>query len=483
MKLFGAIDVGASSGRVIAGYFEGETLRLNEVHRFSNGPVTVNGRVHWDFHALFENIRTGLSKLSDESENTGVKITSIGIDTWAVDYGLLKDGQLIAQPYCYRDENNQLGVEQVHKMLSFQSIYEIAGIQFLPFNTIYQLAKQKTMGDKSLADADKAMLIPDLIGFLLTGEMATEVTNASTTSLMDARSGKFSKEVFDSIGINPDLFPPLMQPGDVLGQIKDGFGSAITGVNLVLVGSHDTASAVVGVPASESNFVFISSGTWSLLGAEINKPVITDQARASNFTNELGVGNRIRFLKNLSGLWLLNESMRHWEENQQSQSLPEILKQASNIEPLAFIDVTDSEFIAPGDMPQRISNHCETLHGVRPESPAEVVSVIMHSLAKSYAEGIRDLQEIVGLEVNKIFVTGGGSQNQLLCQLTADYCNLPVTAGPVEATAMGNLAAQMMASENTLETLEDVRRIIMASTEVTNYEPSLQSIPNKERAK
>lgn len=474
MKLFGAIDVGASSGRVIAGYFEGETLRLNEVHRFSNGPVTVNGRVHWDFHALFENIRTGLSKLSDESENTGVKITSIGIDTWAVDYGLLKDGQLIAQPYCYRDENNQLGVEQVHKMLSFQSIYEIAGIQFLPFNTIYQLAKQKTMGDKSLADADKAMLIPDLIGFLLTGEMATEVTNASTTSLMDARSGKFSKEVFDSIGINPDLFPPLMHPGDVLGQIKDGFGSAITGVNLVLVGSHDTASAVVGVPASESNFVFISSGTWSLLGAEINKPVITDQARASNFTNELGVGNRIRFLKNLSGLWLLNESMRHWEENQQSQSLPEILKQASSIEPVAFIDVTDSEFIAPGDMPQRISNHCEALHGVRPESPAEVVSVIMHSLAKSYAEGMRDLQEIVGLEVNKIFVTGGGSQNQLICQLTADYCKLPVTAGPVEATAMGNLAVQMMASENAIETLEDVRRIIMANTEVTNYEPSFQ---------
>ena len=483
MKLFGAIDVGASSGRVIAGYFDGETLKLNEVHRFQNGPVTANGRVHWDFDALFENIKTGLSKLSDESEKTGIKITSVGIDTWAVDYGLLKDGNLIAQPYCYRDEQNQLGVEQVDKALSFESIYEIAGIQFLPFNTVYQLSKQKTMGDKSLAEAEKAMLLPDLIGFLLTGQMATEVTNASTTSLMEARSRKFSQEIFDSIGISSDLFPPLMNPGDVLGQIKDGFGSALTGVDLVLVGSHDTASAVVGVPASEPGFVFISSGTWSLLGAEISEPVITDEARAANFTNELGVGNRIRFLKNLSGLWLLNESMRHWEQNQQAQSLLDILQQAAAIGPVAFIDVTDSEFIAPGNMPNRISNHCEAVHGVRPESPAEIVSVIMHSLAKSYADGIKDLREIVDLEIDKIFVTGGGSQNQLLCQLTADYCNLPLTSGPVEATAMGNIGVQMMASEKKLENPEDVRRIIRASTEVTNYEPRLQSIQNKERAK
>ena len=471
IRLLGAVDIGASSGRVIAGLFENGNLTHHEVHRFENGPVEKPEGLFWNFDQLFSEVVIGLEKLAEFASESGTQIESIGIDTWAVDYGVIRDGKLLRSPHCYRDPQNANGVEAVDSIISRERLYDLNGLQFLPFNTLYQLFKNEQTEQFRLDPKDQLLLIPDLIGYLLTGELATERTNASSTGLLNPRNQEFSDELFETLGLRKDLFPKLRSAGSILGTIKAEVSDALAGVEVVLVGSHDTASSVVGVPAMEPDFAFISSGTWSLLGAEIAKPIVSDLSRAQNFTNELGVDNRIRFLKNLSGLWLLSESLRHWSNHGEEVSLQSILDEAAEFSPTVLFDVTDASLIEPGDMPSRIHKLLkdEGLDGSL--TKAELVSTILHSLAKSYAKAFETLKELTGTEYQTIFVTGGGSQNRLLSQLTADYCGVDVVTGPVEATAIGNLLVQIRSATDHFDSLEDLRSIVRSSFETDKYQP------------
>lgn len=473
-KVFGAIDIGASSGRVIAGTFVAGKISLHEVHRFPNGAVESEGILVWDFTKLMDEVRVGITKLSEHASGFGGSVVSLGIDTWAVDYGLVRDGQLLAQPNCYRDPLNQIGADDVHSRISFAEMYEIAGLQFLPFNSIYQLARQSKFNPEQLESATDIMLIPDLIGFLLTGKKATEKTNASTTGMLDATTRSWSQEIIEKAGLTraSSKFPELKSAGETLGKVLPEFGDGLENTNVVLVGSHDTASAVVGVPANSDEFAFISSGTWSLLGSEIPAPILSEASRRANFTNELGVQNRVRYLKNLSGLWLLAECLREWKLETDLNALGNLLMEAASFDPDSLLDLSDVNLISPGNMPYKINRQLERAGKKPVEKKHEFVALILHSLAKSYADNLGSLEVLTGKIFEAIHVVGGGSQNALLSQLTANYSQKPVLAGPVEATAIGNLVVQMQAAGLVPMELSKARAVIANSTfQLTTYEP------------
>lgn len=470
--LFGAIDVGASSGRVIAGEFTGKELVLTEVYRFPNFSAEIDGRLVWDFENLLAEIRSGLQKLREKAQTLNLEIRSVGIDTWAVDYGLLANGKLLMQPNCYRDPLNLVGVDWVHSRVPFEELYRISGLQFLPFNSLYQLARQRTLDSKTLNQAEHIVMLPDLIGYFLTGKLKTERTNASSTGLLNAVTRDWDRDLAVKLEIDVDKFPELADAGDQLGQLKEDFGPGLAGVNVVLVGSHDTASAVVGVPSREPGFAFLSSGTWSLLGAEISEPVLSQSSMSANFTNELGVDGRVRFLKNLSGLWLLSEVIRDYELNGQNVDLAVLLDQVRHISPPQRIVVEDPDFVAPNQMVKKINNQLLNSGQQKAESIEELTAIILHSLAKSYAVGFAKLSDLTQRHFSEIHVIGGGVQNQLLCQLTANATKSRVYAGPVEATAIGNLMVQVRAAGLVGPELEDIRRVILDSGfEITEYLP------------
>lgn len=472
--LFGAIDIGASSGRVLAGSVDNGVIQLHEVHRFPNGPIEENGNLVWDFSALLSEVKAGLASLARYATEQGAKVVSIGIDTWAVDYGLLKNGELLANPNSHRDPKNQIGVEKTHSLIDFSELYKVSGLQFLPFNSIYQLARQQELNPELLEQATDILLIPDLIGFFLTGQKASEKTNASSTGLFDATTKKWSNEIAQAAGLAGILekFAPLKSSGEVLGALTVDLGHALDGCNVVLVGSHDTASAVVGVPAGvEGNFAFISSGTWSLLGSEIEAPILSDASRKANFTNELGVSDRIRYLKNLSGLWLLAECLRDWSLDSDPEALLELLELAKEHSPEHLLDLSDESLIAPGDMVAKISHQLDLRGHPVPESRSGFVALILHSLAATYAENLASLEELTQKRFECIHVVGGGSQNTLLSQLTANYSGKRVLCGPVEATAIGNLVIQMQAAGVVPAGLEQARKVIADSFQLKTYEP------------
>jgi rhamnulokinase len=463
MALFGAIDLGASSGRVIAGVLKDGRLSISEVHRFENRVIQERDRLTWDFDHLMTQIRRGIRELGARAERLGIDVTSVGVDTWAVDYGLIRSGELLSNPNCYRDPLNQFGVERVHDLVDFKSLYGVSGIQFLPFNSIYQLVRQQNLENEISRVSEHVLLVPDLIGYQLTGNMATERTNASSTGLLDAQSRNWSHGLAMKVGLDISKFPQLRDAGDVLGPLRPGFGRRLAGTNVVLVGSHDTASAVVAVPAEDQDFAYLSSGTWSLLGTELDAPVLSDEARAANFTNELGVDGKVRFLKNLSGLWLLSESVRTWQSSGLKINLRDLISEAAQYTPNVEIDVTDPNLLAPGDMPSRIARQLSLAGQQAPTNPAEMAAVILHSLAKSYARSLVKLRDLTGKSLPKLHIIGGGVQNQLLCQLTADYCNVEVQAGPVEATAIGNILVQARAAGRTGPSLSDIRSVVRQS--------------------
>ena len=437
-EILGAIDLGASSGRVIVGVLSDTGLELHEVARFPNGPVAKGDQLFWDFDALFTAIKAGIEKLGDFAAERGKKVKSIGIDTWAVDYGLVDaNGNLVATPRHYRDERNLLGSSVVHETISQQDLYKQNGLQFQPFNTLYQLTAEQLQNPDLLERAENVLLIPDLIAFLLTGVRRAEVTNASTTGLLDVNTHEWNVELCKKLDIDTSLLPKLIQPGEVYGQLVGFSQDSLRDTNVVAVASHDTASAVLAVPHLNETGVYLSSGTWSLIGAELDQPVLTDASAQANFTNELGVNNTIRFLKNLSGLWLLQESLRTWGLN-----VTEVLEGAKYEHTDARIDVNDPEFASPGDMPSRIQVHVTRRGQQAPQTPAQISRCILESLADAYAAAIQELQDITGANITQLNIVGGGSQNDLLNQLAADRCGVPVMAGPVEATAIGNLLAQ-----------------------------------------
>jgi rhamnulokinase len=476
-----AIDIGASSGRVIAGVVDDGVVALHTVHRFPNAAVRVDGRLRWDLSGLFAEVLTGLTRLGERFGD----VTSIGVDTWAVDYGLLDDdGRLIAEPTAYRDDRTSAAVlAGVHERVSAADLYAVNGLQSLPFTTVYQLAAEQQ--DALWPRVGHAVLLPDLIGYWLTGELRTEVTNASTTGLLDARTRTFSEALLTRLDLPTDLFPPLVQPGERVGALLPEVARS-TGlspeVTVVAVGSHDTASAVVGVPATEPRWAYVSSGTWSLVGLELDAPVLTHQSRAANFTNEGGVDGRTRFLRNVGGLWLLSESLRDWAERGEPAELGPLLEQAAALPgggPL--IDVDDDTFIAPGDMPQRIRQACTNTGQTAPGTPAELVRCVLESLAAAYARTLDQAERLTGRTVEVVHVVGGGSQNALLCQLAADAAGRTVLAGPVEATALGNVMVQARTAGSLTGTLEELRARTVERLDLRRYEP--KTARTEERAR
>lgn len=473
-KLFGAIDLGASSGRVMAGWVGDGQITLTEVHRFANQVLEKGNRLYWDFEALTREIQMGLTRLGEYGSALGLPVTSIGVDTWAVDYGLIDSaGKLLDQPRNYRDPRNQMGVDQVNTLISPERQFELNGLQYQPFNTLYQLTAQSLQEPELRTRIDKVLLIPDLICHWLTGVAATEVTNASTTGLLDANTHLWNAELLRVLDINPDWLAPLVQPGHTLGRLTTDRVShpALRETVVTVVASHDTASAVAGTPLTDASSAYLSSGTWSLLGLELDAPVLSAAARTENFTNELGKDGKIRFLKNLSGLWLLQQSLATWASQGRNLPLADLLAEAAEVTSSARIDVTDPEFLAPGDMPGRIQTHCQRHGQPVPETPAAITRCILDSLADAYSAAVNALQRVANVQLTQLNVVGGGSENALLCQLTANATGLPVYAGPVEATALGNIVAQAAAHGAAPADLTSQRELIGQTFAVKQYHP------------
>lgn len=460
-----AVDLGATSGRVMIGRVGPDTLELELVTRFPNGPVEREDGLHWDFDALYDHILEGLT----EAVRREPAIESIGIDSWAVDYGLLRDGELLAQPFHYRDARTERGVAEVHEIAPFSELYQHNGLQFLPFNTLYQYRV-----DERLSDADTALLIPDLIAHLLTGSSVAERTNASTTGLLGVRSGEWDTELADRLGIPTAVLPALVDPGSVIGMLRPELAARIgRQLPVIAVGSHDTASAVVAVPLTSPHAAYISCGTWGLVGVELTEPVLTDAAREANFTHELGVDGRYRFLHNVTGLWLLSETVRAWESADGTGiDLPELLAAASTVsEDVPLFDANDPSLSAPGDMPERIAAALRSQGSAVPEGRAAVARTIVESIASAFAAAVRTAADLSGRELDSIHLVGGGSLNRLLCQATADRSGLPVLTGPVEATALGNVLVQARALDAAPATLEELRALVARTHTPDRFEP------------
>jgi len=454
-----AVDLGASGGRVIAGRVTRDGIALHEVSRFENEPVYAGGTVYWDILRLHAAVASGLTAAASR-----FTVASAGIDSWAVDYGLLDAaGVLIGNPVHYRDTRTD-GVEIP---VPAAELYAVTGIQYLPFNTIYQLAASPP------ARASTLLLIPDLLSYWLTGAAGAEVTNASTTALLDVSTRTWATGLMERAGIPGKLFPPLRQPGDTVGPItatSAAHGAPLMGgeVPLIAVGSHDTASAVVAVPAQGPAFAYISSGTWSLVGMELDGPVLTRESRLANFTNEAGVDGTVRYLRNVTGLWLLQECVRCWD----SPDLGELLTAAAGLPTLRFVvDADDPVFLPPGDMPSRIASWLSSRGLPAPATPAETVRCILDSLALAYRRALLTAQSLSGRHADAVHVVGGGSRNSLLCQLTADACGLPVIAGPAEATALGNVLVQARALGAAPGSLPELRALLRSCVGLRRYEP------------
>ena len=455
-----AVDLGASSGRVMVGCVGESRLELTEVHRFWNGPVRVRDTLHWDILGLYRETLAGLGKAGS--------LDGLGIDSWAVDYGLLdREGKLLGNPVHYRDARTAGVMDRVLRTVPAGDLYAVTGLQQLPFNTIYQL-----VAETFLERAATLLMIPDLLAYWLTGQLGVEATNASTTQLYDVRARAWSETLADRVGVPVRLLPELREPGQVIGPLLPEVAEE-TGLDpatpVIAVGSHDTASSVVAVPAAiGERFAYISSGTWSLVGLELAEPVLTPEAQNANFTNEGGVDGRIRFLRNVMGLWILQECLRVWELT----DLPALLADAA-VAPAfgVLIDPDDPSFLAPGNMPRRIEDFCAKSGQEAPRSRAAVVRCVLESLALAYRRTLRLAQTVADREIDVVHVIGGGSQNELLCQLTADACGLPLLAGPVEASALGNVLVQARALGAPLPDLTAMRALVRATHELRRYEP------------
>lgn len=458
---YAAVDLGASSGRVMVGRVGPGSLRLSEAHRFPNRPVRVPEGLRWNVLSLYTGILDGLRA-------TG-PVDSVGIDSWAVDYGLLDaDGALLGNPVHYRDTRTDGVAEKVWAAVPADELYAATGLQYAPFNTLYQLTAAAS--STHLSQARRLLLIPDLLTYWLTGEQGTELTNASTTQLIDPLTRDWSRDIATRLGIDLSLFAPLRQPGDPAGALRPEVleQTGLAGpVPVTAVGSHDTASAVAAVPAAGEGFAYICTGTWSLAGLELMTPVLTEDSRAANFTNELGLDGTVRYLRNIMGLWLLQECVRAWGD----PDLGALLREAATVPALrSVVDAGDATFLTPGRMPERIAEACHRSGQPVPKTPAEVTRCILDSLALAHRKAIEDAQRLADHPVDVVHIVGGGTRNALLCQLTADACGLPVVAGPTEAAALGNVLVQAR-GRGLVGDLGSMRRLIADTQLLERYEP------------
>ena len=464
-----AIDLGAESGRALLGRFDGGRLAVEELARFPNRPVRLPDGLHWNVLGLYDEIASALAG----AHAAGTEVRSIGIDSWGVDFGLLdSDGALIGNPLHHRDGRGRAAMEQALALAGREEIYETTGIQFMPINTLFQLVA--LAGTSALERARTLLLIPDLLGYWLTGEARAEATNASTTQLLDVRTGDWARPLIDRLEIPVRLFPPVLEAGSILGSL---LGQAVEATGLprstpvVAVASHDTASAVVAVPMRSRTCAYISSGTWSLVGVERDAPVLGPRALDANLTNERGFGATIRLLKNVMGLWLVQECRRAWLREGTAPDYAELVEQAAAAPPDGpLFDPDQPELLTPGEMPSRIRALCARSGQSDPVERAVLLRAIFESLACKYRHVLDELEAVTGETIDTIHVTGGGSQNAFLCRLTANICGRLVLAGPVEAAALGNVLVQLHAFEE-LGSLDDMRELVRRSTAVTSYEP------------
>ncbi len=464
-----AFDFGASSGRAIIGCFDGDKITLEEVHRFSNDPVSVGGTVYWDVLRLFYEIKQGIIKAKIAGG-----FDSIGIDTWGVDFGLIdSEGKLMENPVHYRDARTVGLVDEAFKTMPKEKLYGITGIQFMELNTLFQLISLKKNRPWMLERADKMLFMPDLFGYMLTGKMCAEYSIASTSQLIDLDKKTWSKEILDAFGIKESVFAPLVQPGTVLGELSKEICEecGVDPVPVISVCGHDTQSAITSVPCEDGDFAFLSSGTWSLFGTELDKPIVNETSMNINITNEGGFDGSTGFLKNIIGLWLIQESRRQWKREGKEYSYADLEKLALAAEPFkCFIDPDAPEFVPHGNIPERVREFCRKTGQYVPETVGEIMRCIYESLAMKYRLTFEKLRECTERDYPVIHVIGGGTKDGLLCQMTANSCDRTVKAGPIEATVMGNVAVQLM-SDGSVKNIGQARKIVADSSELKTFEP------------
>lgn len=469
MKKVLAFDFGASSGRAIIGSFDGKKITLKEVHRFTNDPVDLGGTLYWDVLRLFYEIKQGIVKAKIAGG-----FDSIGIDTWGVDFGLIdKNGRLLENPVHYRDKRTSGLVEESFKSVPRQKMYDITGIQFMELNTLFQLISLKKQRPEMLERADKMLFMPDLFAYFLTGKMCSEYSIASTSQLIDINTRSWSKELLNAFGIKESLFAPLTEPGTQLGNLSKEICEecGVESVPVISVCGHDTQSAITAVPCESGDFAFLSSGTWSLFGTELQKPIVNETSLKINITNEGGFGGTTGFLKNIIGLWLIQESRRQWQREGKDYSYADLEKLALSEEPFkCFIDPDAPEFVPQGNIPERVREFCRKTGQYVPESVGEIMRCIYESLAMKYRMTFEKLCECTGKDYPVIHVIGGGTKDGLLCRMTASSCGKTVKAGPIEATVMGNVAVQLM-SDGTIGSISEARKAVAASESLKTYEP------------
>ncbi len=469
MKRVLAFDFGASSGRAILGIFDGEKIELQEVHRFSNDPVKINGTVYWDVQRLFFEIKQGILKAKEAGG-----FDSIGIDTWGVDFGLLrKDGTLVENPVHYRDARNDGMVEKATNYMSKERMYDITGIQFMDFNTIFQLLSLKENRPYILEEADKLLFMPDLLNYMLSGVKSTEYSIATTSQMVDLKTNDWSEEILDTFGINKNLLTDIAPTGAVIGQLSDEICEelGVPKADIVSVAAHDTQSAITATPCEFDDFAFISCGTWSLFGTEVKEPIINEASKKLNVTNEGGYDYTTAFLKNICGLWLIQESRRQWIREGKEYSYAELEKLALECEPFkCFIDPDAPEFAPMGNLPRRVKEYCEKTGQYVPQTVGEIIRCIYESLALKYRYTFDGIKECTGKDYDRIHVMGGGTKDKLLLQMTAQSCNVNVYGGPIEATALGNVAIQLM-STGAIKDIKEARKIIAKGENLKLYEP------------
>jgi len=471
-KVYLAVDLGAESGRVLAGEFDGHQLVLNVVHSFPNGPVKLNGSIHWNTVGLYEQILSGLAKAQNEY---GDALISIGVDSWGLDYGHLDaQGNLLGLPYHYRDSRTGPMLVKINSIVPKEEAYARTGIQPLFINTLFQLMAEAESNQSCLSQSDRLLFTPDLINFWLTGEKGNEITMASTSQMLNQQTRDWDKEFLDRLGIPTNMLGELWEPGHRVGNVIGGANEKIGCKNLSVftVGSHDTASAVAGVPAvGGQDFAYLSSGTWSLMGVEQSNPLCDSESAALGFTNEFGVSRDIRYLKNISGLWIVQECRRHWQATGEDFDYGQLTSMAREARPFsAILDVDDSVFSTIGKMPEKIAERCLASAQSAPQSKNEIVRTALEGLALKYREVLENLRRKTRKSLAQLHIVGGGTQNELLNQMTADSTGCEVIAGPIEATGVGNVVVQMIASGE-LGNLGDARQVIADSFELKRYEP------------
>lgn len=477
MSRFIALDLGAESGRAIVGQLEEGRLTLQEAHRFSNGGIHVMGSLQWDPLYLFSQMKQGLSKISHEY---GQDFASIGVDTWGVDYALLdRDGNLVGNPYCYRDSRTEGMMDEAYKHLSRQEIYEqTGGIQFMSINTLFQVLSMVVHKSAQLEFADTFLMIPDLFNYWFTGRKVCEFSNATTTQFYNSLIGDWSRDLLKVLGIPDKIFPEVVLPGAQLGPLLPDIAEEVglDPLPVVAVATHDTASAAAAVTATDDDFVWISSGTWSLLGGVADEPIVTPEALQYNFSSYGGAGGGCLPWKNIMGLWLVQECRRIWAKEGEEFSYNEITQMAADAQPFAaVIDPDHDTFLAPDDMPAAICAFCQETGQAVPQTKGEIVRIALEGLALKYRWTVEKLGLMLGRDFNALHIVGGGSKNKLLCRFAADATRLPVIAGPVEATAIGNIAVQAVATGH-LSSLDEARQVIHNSFEVEVFEPANSEI-------